>query len=129
MKMTKLLVFSGAFDQESAGDTFSPPHMRMGSSAAFFFVSMPPSAKEDDVTAKGAAAACPRLVGMANAAATTPKLRTPHLPIMVICENSLSYREDAPYHRRVFWETAGLHGFAEVPYGKAAHGWSGAPPL
>src|SRR5260221_14381800 len=55
MKTTKLLVLSGAFDQASAGETFCPPHMRMGSSAAFFLVSMPPSGKDEEETEKAAA--------------------------------------------------------------------------
>jgi hypothetical protein len=57
MKTTKLLVFAGALDHASAGETFCPPHIRIGSSAAFFRVNIPPSEKDDDVSENGAAAA------------------------------------------------------------------------
>src|SRR5579883_3433183 len=55
--MTKLRVFAGTFDHASAGETFSPPHIRIGSSAACLRVSIPPSVKVDDVRVNGAAAA------------------------------------------------------------------------
>ena len=57
MKTTKLLVFSGALAQESAGDTLSPPHMRMGSSAACFLVSIPPSLNVGELTVTDASGA------------------------------------------------------------------------
>jgi hypothetical protein len=57
MKTTKLLVFAGALDHASAGETFCPPHMRIGSSAAFFAVNIPPSENDADVSENGAAAA------------------------------------------------------------------------
>src|SRR5580693_1339764 len=60
MKMAKLLVFSGAFDQASAGDTFWPPHLRVGSSAEYFLASVPPSLKDDEATLKPAAMAGPK---------------------------------------------------------------------
>src|SRR5262249_55094957 len=79
MKITKLLVLSGALDQESAGETFCPPHMRMGSSAAFFFVSMPPSGNDEEVTEKAAAEAV--VPPMIDAAAMAQKAQL--LPLLM----------------------------------------------
>src|ERR1043166_7201415 len=70
MKTTKLLVLSGGLAQVSAGDTFSPPHMRMGSSAACFLVNIPPSVNVGELTVNGAAAA--RLTEPATNAAVQP---------------------------------------------------------
>ena len=60
MMSAKLLVFSGAFDQASGGETFSPGQeglVRLGSAPAYFAGQTSLSLKAGDVSVKGSAAA------------------------------------------------------------------------
>src|SRR5690242_12079956 len=77
MNTTKLLVLSGAFAHANAGETFSPPHIRMGSSAACFLVSIPPSVKVDELTVNGAAAAAPAMLTRAATIKLQPNFQQP----------------------------------------------------
>src|SRR5882672_4438321 len=98
MKMTKLLVFCGAFDHDSAGEMFWPPHIRMGSSAAFLVVSIPPSAKEAEVTVNGAAAACPS-PGIPNKASEIEAAVKFHPSLVFISFDPLKIKISLPFGR------------------------------
>jgi hypothetical protein len=58
IKIAKLLVASGAFDQSRGGETFWPPHglvARLGSAPAYFAGHTSPSLKAGDTTENGSA--------------------------------------------------------------------------
>src|SRR5579884_2949984 len=82
--MTKLRVLAGTFDHVRAGDTFWPPHMRIGSSAAFLADSMPPSVKDGEVSTNGADAALPLVPKTAPAAVPMHRIRLLHLNMIAL---------------------------------------------
>src|SRR5207302_11339608 len=79
---TSDFVLAGALNQDSAGDTFCPPHMRIGSSAAYLLVSMPPSEKEEEVTVNGAAIALAATPNAANPDVPSNSVSLPNLIII-----------------------------------------------
>src|SRR5262245_20799986 len=103
MKITKLFVFSGAFDQDRAGDTFCPPHMRIGSSAALRMVSIPPSIKDEDETENAACAARPSCAP--NAKPSSAATMTVFV-ILLMCKVSLFPEAAGAYHSASVWKEA-----------------------